>query len=196
MDETGLVAYGSHMGFSGLDEDLAGAVAFVKAIGASRVVVPSPGFQDHTRPNYEAAARKLNALAPRLRDEGLALLYHNHAFEFAPLPEGGTGMEILLSETDPALVGFEVDTYWVEKGGLNSRDFIASNASRIGMIHAKELRKRDGADVPAGQGDVDFRAVGDMAAKHRWPVVVEYEGENAVESCAASARYLKTLWKL
>jgi sugar phosphate isomerase/epimerase len=102
-------------------------------------------------------------------------------------------MDILLAQTDPALVGFEVDTYWVEKGGRDARQFIEANRARVSMIHAKELRKADGADVPAGQGNVDFQTIIPLARRHGWPVVVEFEGENATAAVAAGARYLATL---
>ena len=102
-------------------------------------------------------------------------------------------MDILLRQTDPQAVFFEVDTYWVEKGGRDSRRFIEQQAVRIGMIHAKELRKRDGADVPAGLGDVDFKFILPLACQRNWPIVVEFEGENAVAAVTASARYLAGL---
>ncbi len=88
---------------------------------------------------------------------------------------------------------FEVDTHWVERAGRSARDFIRQHAPRIGLIHAKDCRKRDGADVPAGQGDVDFPAIIELARQNAWPVVVEYEGENALAAVTESARYLRTL---
>lgn len=154
---------------------------FHRAIGNPRLIVPSlPKGMD-----YRHATRQLNALG---RAGEFTILYHNHAHEFA---DGG--MDILLAETDPTLVAFEVDTYWVERAGLNARDFIRQHADRVGMIHAKELRKRDNADVPAGQGDIDFKFIVPLARQRGWPVVVEYEGENAVACVAESAQYLSQI---
>ena len=56
-----------------------------------------------------------------------------------------------------------------------------------------QIRKRDNADVAAGQGDVDFQAILPVARRAGWPVIVEFEGDGAVESVRASAAYLKTL---
>ena len=61
------------------------------------------------------------------------------------------------------------------------------------LVHAKDLRKRDREDVPAGQGDVDFRALIPLCTAHDWPVIVEYEGANAVESVRQGASYLRPL---
>ena len=101
-------------------------------------------------------------------------------------------MDMLLAETDPQLVGLEADTYWVERGGRNSREFILQHEARIGMIHAKEFC-RDGRDVPAGQGDVDWKTIIPLARSRGWPIVVEYEAENALAAVAASAVYLRGL---
>jgi sugar phosphate isomerase/epimerase len=65
--------------------------------------------------------------------------------------------------TGPGLLSFEVDTFWVEHGGLNAWQFIQEHAARITHIHAKELRKSDNADVAAGQGNVDFKRIVPLA---------------------------------
>ena len=180
MDETGLTVVSAHHRL----DDLEAQMPFHRAIGNRRLVVPSlPKDLD-----YRQGAQRLNTLGQRAKDEGFALYYHNHAFELED-----AGFDILLSETDPSLVAFEVDTYWVERVGRNARDFIRQHTARIGMIHAKDYRMRDGADVPAGQGDVDFPAILTIARESAWPVIVEYEGENALAAVADSARYLRAL---
>lgn len=193
LDETGLAIVGAHIGLESMESDLAGHVAFQKALGNARLIVPSLPRTLQTTVGYQGGARRLNDLAAKLKDEGMTLSYHNHDFEFANLEGGTCGMSILIENTDPALVTFEVDTYWVERGGEDAAEFIGRHASRIGMIHAKELRKRDLTDVPAGQGDVDFKTIIPMARKNRWPIVVEYEGGNALEVVSESAGYLRTL---
>ncbi len=180
LSETGLTVVGAHHRLDEIEQEF----AFHHALGNRRLIVPSlPKGLD-----YRPGAHRLNDLGQRAKTAGFTLLYHNHAFEF---DDGG--MDILLAETDPGLVAFEVDTYWVERAGQNARDFIGQHASRIGLIHAKDCRKNDGADVPAGQGDVDFPAIIELARQNAWPVVVEYEGENALAAVAESARYLRTL---
>jgi sugar phosphate isomerase/epimerase len=101
-------------------------------------------------------------------------------------------MDILLAETDPQILSLEVDTYWVERGNRNSREFIQQHAARIGMILAKEFC-RDGRDVPAGKGDVDWKAIVPLARSRGWPIIVEYEAEKALVAVAASAQYLSAL---
>jgi sugar phosphate isomerase/epimerase len=86
-------------------------------------------------------------------------------------------MDILLQGTDPDLVRFEFDTYWLERAGVDSLAFLTEYADRTGMVHAKELRKSDGADVPAGQGDVPFAAILQLARVRKWRSCSSTRGE-------------------
>ena len=193
LDETGLAVIGAHVGLAALETDLPALVQFHQTIGNTRLIVPGLAEELRSTIGYREAARRLTMASRKLRDDGFSVLYHNHAFEFDALPEGSRGMDILMAETDAADVQFEFDTYWLERGGENARGFLEKHAARVGMIHAKELRTSDGADVPAGQGDVDFRAIIPRAKSHGWPVVVEFEGENAAASVQESAAYLRAL---
>lgn len=200
LDETGLRVVSSHQGLEALETNLAERIAFHRALGTHRLVVPGLGpGERQSADGFRAAARRLNVLGHALRREGFALGYHNHDFEFAALPTSGSstpatcGMDVLLAETDPAAVHLEVDTFWLEYAGRNAIEFLRRHEERVCLVHAKDLRKRDRRDVPAGQGDVDFRALMPLCSANDWPVIVEYEGRNAVESVRQGAAYLRNL---
>jgi sugar phosphate isomerase/epimerase len=190
--ETKLRMVGAHVRLEQLESEWETQIEFQRGIGNRRLVVPSLPKNLQTREGYSEAAKCLTALGQRAKSDGFALFYHNHGYEFSPLDGKRCGMDILLAETDPALLSLEVDTYWVERGGVNSCDFIQKHAARIGMLHAKEFC-RDGRDVPAGQGDVDWKAIVPLARNRGWPIIVEYEADNALEAVAESARYLPGL---
>ncbi|HVM61924.1 MAG TPA: TIM barrel protein [Verrucomicrobiae bacterium] len=192
LTETTLHVVGAHVPLETLESDWENQVEFQRAIGNSRLVVPALPQKQQRRAAYSEAAARLTALGQRARSEGFALFYHNHGYEFAPFADGRCGMDILLAEIDPSVLRLEVDTYWVERGGVSSREFIRRNADRIGMIHAKEFC-RDGRDVPAGQGDIDWRTIIPLARSRGWPIIVEYEAENPLPAVEASARYLHGL---
>jgi len=193
LEETGLALISAHIGLGDLENKLDEQLAWAKGAGCTRFVVPSLPGELHSKSGFHEAAERLNALAPKLSREGISLAYHNHAFEFALLPEGGCGMDVLLHEADPEKVSFEVDSYWVEKGGLDSRDFIMSNAEKISMLHAKEIDRKSGEEVHIGKGDIEFEALCKIAKKHDWPVIIEYEKEDAFEALQAGAAHLKPL---
>jgi len=192
--ETDLEIVGVHVGLESLEKEWPWQVELPRALGNRRLIVPSiPVVLRRNAETYREASARLNALGKRARQENLQLLYHNHAFEFEMLGNGEFGIDIMMRETDPQLVAFEIDTHWVERGGPDCLAFIEKHAARIGMIHAKEYRKRDNADVPAGEGDIDFKSLIPLARKNAWPIVVEYEGEDALAAVAASAKYLSAI---
>ncbi len=192
--ETGLRVVGAHVGLEALERDLAALTVFHRAVGNRRLVVPSVPEHLQSADGYREAARRLNRLGLRAADEGFLLAYHNHAFEFTPLiGVADVGMDLLLRETDPGAVRFEVDTYWVERGGRDAVAFLQQHAARVGLVHAKDLRRDDGADVPLGEGVVDFAAVVPLARAGGWPVVVECEGEDAPAVLRQGAAHLRSL---
>jgi sugar phosphate isomerase/epimerase len=190
--ETELRIVSAHVGWEALEKEWDEQARFQRAIGNRRLVVPELPKDLQTPEGYSEAARRINTLGERAKSDGFAMFYHNHAYEFLPLSDDRCGMDILLAETDPQLLNLEVDTYWVERGGRNNREFIQQNVSRVGLLHAKEFR-RDGRDVPAGQGDVDWKVIVPLLRGRGCPIIVEYEADNAVEAVAASARYLREL---
>lgn len=195
LDETGLRVAAAHVSLEALEDDLAGRLAFCRALGTRQLVVTAVPRAPQSAERYHDGARRLNTAGQHLTNEGCSLAYHNHEFEFrwTEAPGGRNGLEILLGETDPALVGFEFDTHWLEHAGQDAVKFIRRHADRTRLIHAKDLRRADRRDVPAGQGDVDFRTLLPLCATHGWPVVLEYEGEDAVEGVRQGAAYLRGL---
>ena len=195
LDETRLAAVAAHVGLDALESGFYERLNFCRALGISRLVVPALDPELRTTAGYKDAARRLNETGQKLKGEGMTLGYHNHDFEFDALePVGGPcGMEILLAETDPAFVCFEFDTFWLERAGQDAVAFIRRHEARVGLIHAKDLRKHDRADVPAGQGDVDFRTLLPLCTVRDWPVILEYEGGDALEAVRQGAAFLRPL---
>ena len=191
--KTGMSVVGAHTLLPDLETKFDAMVEFHKKIGNSRFIVPWLAESWRTPDGFQEVARSLNEWGKRVQEAGLSFHYHNHDFEFAKLPDGSTGMEILVKNTDPKLVHFEVDTYWVEKSGQDAFEYLTKYVDRVSLIHAKELRKKDQADVAAGQGDINFKEIVPLAVKRGWPIVVEYEGTNALQVVKESAQYLSKL---
>ncbi len=194
LNDTGLTALSAHVGLDALEMGFPAKLAFHRKLGVDHLVVPALNRELQTADGYREAARRLNVLGAKAQAEGFRLGYHNHQFEFETL--AGTdevGMDILLAETDPALVHFEYDAFWLEYAGRNAVEFIRAQSRRVFLVHAKDLRKSDRQDVPVGQGDVDFRALIPLCTANGWPVVVEYEGADAFESVRQGAVYLRSL---
>ena len=92
---------------------------------------------------WKRTAELLNNKGEALRPLGIGVAYHNHNLDFAPIAKAGggatTGWEILSKETQPALVGFEVDIGWVELAGLDPVLFLQSMRGRIKLLHVRDI---------------------------------------------------------
>lgn len=195
--ETGLSVVAAHTSLEALETtDLDPLLDFHRALGNHRLVVTALPRATQTAERYHDGARRLSKAGRHLVAEGFTLAYHNHDFEFQWTEDAGgrSGLEILLEETDPAAVGFEFDTFWLEFAGRDAAAFIRQHAARTRLIHARDLRKQGHRDVPAGQGDVDFASLLPLCVAHDWPAVLEYEGPDAVEGVRQGAGFLRSLW--
>lgn len=173
LDAHGMRAVAAHIPLRELDERPDGILADLRALGCDRPVVP---WVAEDRRSSTAAVRALaadlNGWGRRLRDEGMSLAYHHHDFEFRPL-EGSSMWEILTAELDPALVGLELDVYWAARGGQDPAALIARHAPAVSLIHLKDIAPGGTADVPAGEGALDWDAIlaAARAAGAAWYIV-------------------------
>ncbi len=115
-------------------------------------------------------AAKLNAAGEKCRAAGLNFCYHNHAFEFQPM-NGTMPFEVLLEETDPKLVGIELDCFWVSVAGHDPVEIISHHGSRISLLHLKDKPK----DTPVRYNEsvprTTFKEVGNGVID--WPKVLQ-----------------------
>jgi sugar phosphate isomerase/epimerase len=92
-----------------------------------------------TADHWKQVAAQLNDIGGKLSKNGLAFGYHNHNVEFTPL--GTTsGYEILLAETDPKLVSFEMDIGWVAAAGRDPIQLFAQHSGRFRAAHLKDVK--------------------------------------------------------
>lgn len=87
---------------------------------------------------WKKTAAMLNEKGAALRPLGIQVAYHNHNVEFAPVGNT-TGWDILVRETDPRLVSFEVDLGWVTAAGRDPVVFLRQHRGRIKLLHVKDV---------------------------------------------------------
>lgn len=89
---------------------------------------------------WKKTAAMLNEKGAALRPLGIGVAYHNHNVEFAPIAGSHTtGWDILVRETDPRSVSFEVDLGWVTAGGNDPVAFLRRHRGRIKLLHVKDV---------------------------------------------------------
>ena len=152
-----------HVGHGDIVGDWAAKLADARTIGVRWLVLSSFPGEMYTADGMRLGARQLNEAGAAARELGMGVLHHNHDMEFRVV-DGRVLYEILLAETDPHLVDFELDLGWASVGGADSRRLFAENPRRFPVLHVKDHDTAgDWTDV--GSGVVDFRHIFDKAGR-------------------------------
>ncbi len=121
-----------------------------------------PYLPDNLRTNlddYRATAEKFNRMGEIAQKHGLKFGYHNHAFEFEEM-DGEIPMDLLIGQTDPKLVTFELDLYWISRGGCDAVDYFKKYPGRFELWHVKDMVTSDDQFfAPVGRGRIDFERI-------------------------------------
>lgn len=146
-----------------------------------------------TLDQYKGWADVCNDVAERCKNAGLRFAYHNHNFEFEPI-DGVLPYDILMQNTDPSLVGFELDFYWAKAAGQNISDVLSKAPERFPLCHIKDMDP-SGAMADVGAGIIDFTDI--LASKVASGIEHYYvERDDATapfESAAISHAALETI---
>ena len=189
----GLTSPSAHIPMPASDDAWKKAVDDAKFIGHEWAVLP--WLDPAIRKDWPQLADRFNALATMTKNAGLRFAYHNHDFEFARVGSG-TAFDILLAKTDPKLVEFEMDLYWVVKGGGDPLALFKRYPHRFPLMHAKDATaapERKMADV--GSGTINFATIFRQAKgsgmKHVY--VERDDATDPMQSATNSYRYLSAL---
>jgi len=145
--------------------------------------------------DWKQVAENLNKGGAICKKEGIKMLYHNHDIEFR-ITEGQMPFDLLMTQLDPALVGVELDLYWITKGGQSAVEYIKRYPGRFPVFHVKDMNNQTDKDFACvGSGCIDFAAIfklnGTAGAKH---FIVEHDKPENPEACVSSSvKYLSNL---
>ena len=194
LDRLGVDAPAAHFRWPDLQSDLGGVIETAQIIGHRYVILPWLPPEDRaTLDQYRYLAEFCNRAGETCREAGLQFGYHHHDWEFQPL-EGEVPFDLMLAETDPDLVEFEMDLYWITKGGRSPFEYFDSHPGRFTLCHVKDMgRDRSWADV--GSGSIDFASIFARSeqAGLRYFFVEHDEPADPLVSIATSFDYLESL---
>ncbi|MGN6618472.1 MAG: sugar phosphate isomerase/epimerase family protein [Ilyomonas sp.] len=110
--------------------------------------------------DYKTLADRLNKAAPLVKDAGMKLAYHNHDFEFKDWGNGETGYSILSKQTDPKMVSFEMDIYWVSRAGKDPIALMKEQPGRFKMWHVKDMANTAEKEfTEVGSGTINYKEI-------------------------------------
>ncbi|MDQ0195328.1 sugar phosphate isomerase/epimerase family protein [Paenibacillus wynnii] len=162
-DENGLEICATHVPWTRLVDDLDALTKEhqlwdCKYIGLGGL----PDMYRTSLEGYRTFVSEISAIAKLLKENyGLQFIYHNHDFEFERLEGGRTGMDILLAETDPDYVSFELDLYWLQAAGADPVEWIHKVNGRMQVVHLKDMAIIDRKPVFAevGEGNMNYPGI-------------------------------------
>ena len=173
------------------------AIADHKAAGCKYIVQPSM-----SRTAYESLEGILkycelfNQVGAMCRNEGILFGYHNHNREFETMFDvDGTQTrlyDVMLANCKPENVFFEIDLFWIYRGGGDPIEYFKANPGRFLLWHVKD-------DLEVGaSGKIDFPEIyrhASLAGMQNQIVEQEAFGEgiDPYTSIKMSCDYVKTL---
>ena len=144
MADSGLSVISLHADLGSLEREADQVAAEAKDFGTDTVVITGMYRFDYgdEKAVRELASRLNKAGEGQLKAQGLSLLYHNHNVELLQVKPGLRAYDLLLSETDPACVGFEFDSYWFTDGGADAKEWMRRLGKRMKLWHVTDRGAR------------------------------------------------------
>ncbi len=162
-------------------------IAAHKAAGVQYIVQPSLGKNSFDSiVSVKKTAEYFNAVGEKCNAAGIRFGFHNHAKEFAEV-EGQVIYDILVENTDPEKVMFQLDIYWIIKGGQDPVEYFEKYPGRFELWHIK-----DEMEVGAS-GKIDFRPIfenAELSGMKYYIVEVEKYNFEPIESVRKSFEFL------
>ncbi len=185
--------------------DFARKVAEGAEAGLESLVCPWFGPQE-TMEGYQKAAATFNQCGALCAQQGLGFAYHHHDYSLRPLPgHARLPQKVMMEDTNPAWVSFEMDVYWVVVAGHDPVAWLTRYPDRWRMAHLKDkLPTENPADTfistQLGEGTIDFQALLEpLQTAGVVHVLVEqerFDGISPLEACKKNAAYMRALLKL
>lgn len=160
-----------------------------KVMNHRYIVFPWLPPEMQNQQTYTRVIQSLNEVGKVAKEEGMQVCYHNHDFEFVQNEGEAQPYQRLLDETDPELVGFELDLYWAVHAGQDPIALLQRYPDRFPLCHVKD-RAPNGSMMPVGSGAIDFAGIFKAHAfEHHF---IEHDNpEDALASVQKSSAYLK-----
>lgn len=170
------------------------------SIGLKYLICPWVGPQ-RSIDAYKKIAQQFNEMGAVCKKNGIRFAYHNHDYSFKPM-DGQFPQAVLLKETDPDLVDFEMDLYWINYAGQDPLQWMTNNPNRFKLCHIKDKSRapypKEGyLSVDLGTGSIDFKKILPKAVLQGMEyLIVEqefYPNGSQIEAAATGAAYMKRL---
>ncbi len=197
LDSLGVTMISSHCNTKA---DFERKAAEAKEVGLKYLIEPYLGAQK-TLDDYKKAAERFNQLGEICKKNDLRFAYHNHGYTFEKL-DGQFPQDVMMANTDPSLVDWQMDIYWVIVPGEDPEAWIRKYPNRFKLCHVKDrlkTAKQGEADASAdlGTGSIDYKKILRTAKENGMEYYIveqeKYTNSTPIKSVQANAEYMKNL---
>jgi sugar phosphate isomerase/epimerase len=160
IDRLGVTAPSVHAGLDALQGDFDGVLEAAQIIGHEYIILPWVGGDFRSADGFKRLADLCNEYGRKCKAGGVRFAYHNHDFEFKDA-DGKNGFDIIAADTDPGLVAFELDLFWITKTGHDPVEYFSRYPGRFPLCHVKDMADITGEQrmVAVGEGEIDFASI-------------------------------------
>ena len=205
MEEAALSVISLHTDLGSLEREADKVAEEAKAFRTDTIVITGMYRFDYgDEKTVRELAQRLNKAGEAMRQAGLSLLYHNHNVELLQVKPGLRAYDILLSDTDPALVNFEFDSFWFTDGGADARDWMRKLGSRMKLWHVTDRGSRQQGpamtpilkcdSVELGTGNMDLDGLKEIALQNGAQAVVLESHKNWIDKDPIRSLELSAKW--
>ena len=207
LDLRGLKAVSGHFPFDEYRTNLDAVVHVAKVFGlkyAGCAWIPHDGGKPFDEQTCREAIAVFNHAGEVLAKQNVRFFYHAHGYEFQPYP-GGTLLDLMMKETNPKYVHFQMDVFWIVHPGQDPMALLEKYGKRWELMHVKGMRDSTPTglltghtdvtnDVALGTGKIDYVPILRQAKKTgvKW-YFIEDESPASEQQVPQSIHYLETV---
>jgi sugar phosphate isomerase/epimerase len=169
LTQNGLTSPSVHIGIPRDTAKWAPIFDSARVMGQQWIVAASPPFEPKTLDEWKRLAGAFNDAGRRVTDAGFKFAFHNHT-EASKRIGDVLPFDVLLAESDPALVSFELDVHWAYAGGADALDLLTQHGSRFKMLHIKD-----------SSGPPDYKQTDVGAGTYPWAKILDAATRAGVE---------------
>lgn len=154
--DAGLTVPSAHFGYN----DFETRFDYAKELGVECIVCSEiPRTVADSADGYKRGAEQYNQWGEQAKKMGMRFGFHSHNVEFQKYGDV-TGFDVLMKYTDPALVEWQMDCYWVAEAGYDPVAMLRRYGHRMQSLHLKDRKPNVPTSVEGGPGSAHFTEVG------------------------------------
>lgn len=203
--KSGLDVTSLHSDLGSLERNMDSVVEEAEKFGTKRIVITGMYRYDFTSSSsVSSLASRLNKCGEELRKCGMELFYHNHNIELVMDERGKRALDTIIDETDINNLSFEIDTYWLNEAGADSKEWMKKMGKRMKLWHIADRGWRSKSNqitpivecdsVELGKGNMPLEELLGIAKENGVEEIILETHRNWIENDPLKSLEISSSW--